>query len=303
MPPLVPTGRPHIAPLPPITDRVNRSFVASPQQTDRYLPELVGGPQTSWLASQTRPSTGFSRRRSILQEEAEGDQEGIGSDSSDDTSLSPGEASDPRTSGHMDHLTLWLMMLRDSSEERERFQERQPQEVQTVTDSNSEAIRRLRERLLEESSDEEEVDQCRICQSGPCSLTNPLLTPCQCSGSLQFIHHDCLKKWIQTRILSGSELSAVKTCELCKGSLTLDLDNFDLDDYYQRHGPQQQADDLSVDLDMLLQQMFLDLVQVIHSRNDSFSRILRQPIVPHTLRMRVSRAGQRSNPTPGTSDT
>lgn len=33
----------------------------------------------------------------------------------------------------------------------------------------------------------------------------------------------------------GAELSVVKTCELCKGSLTLDLERFDLEDYYRRH--------------------------------------------------------------------
>lgn len=39
-------------------------------------------------------------------------------------------------------------------------------------------------------------------------------------------------------VFAGSGLSVVKTCELCKGRLTLDLQNFDLDDYYQRHRQQ-----------------------------------------------------------------
>jgi hypothetical protein len=40
-------------------------------------------------------------------------------------------------------------------------------------------------------------------------------------------------------VFPGTTLSAVKTCELCKGSLTLDLDDFDMEEFYQRHGQTQ----------------------------------------------------------------
>lgn len=56
--------------------------------------------------------------------------------------------------------------------------------------------------LLEEDS-EEEGDLCRICQIAGGSLTNPLLEPCGCVGSLQFVHQECLKKWLKVKITSG----------------------------------------------------------------------------------------------------
>ncbi|XP_030372275.1 uncharacterized protein LOC115622471 [Scaptodrosophila lebanonensis] len=50
-------------------------------------------------------------------------------------------------------------------------------------------------------------DICRIChcESDP---QNPLLTPCYCSGSLKYVHQQCLQQW-----LTASETNS---CELCK---------------------------------------------------------------------------------------
>jgi E3 ubiquitin-protein ligase MARCH1/8 len=47
---------------------------------------------------------------------------------------------------------------------------------------------------------------CRIChcESEP---DQPLISPCHCSGSLQFVHQSCLQKWIKS--------SDTKKCELC----------------------------------------------------------------------------------------
>lgn len=58
-------------------------------------------------------------------------------------------------------------------------------------------------RLLLEESDEEEGDLCRICQMGEDSASNPLLQPCRCTGSLQFVHQDCIKRWLCSKIHSG----------------------------------------------------------------------------------------------------
>ena len=35
-----------------------------------------------------------------------------------------------------------------------------------------------------------------------------LITPCLCSGSLKFVHQECLHRWIKS--------SDIKRCELCK---------------------------------------------------------------------------------------
>uniref|UniRef100_UPI00398E38B8 probable E3 ubiquitin-protein ligase MARCHF10 n=1 Tax=Pristiophorus japonicus TaxID=55135 RepID=UPI00398E38B8 len=79
-----------------------------------------------------------------------------------------------------------------------------------------EMLRKLQESLLHEDSEEEEGDLCRICLIPGGTPLNPLLEPCKCVGSLQFVHHDCLKRWLQAKVISGANLAAVTTCELCK---------------------------------------------------------------------------------------
>jgi E3 ubiquitin-protein ligase MARCH6 len=52
-----------------------------------------------------------------------------------------------------------------------------------------------------------EGDTCRICRS-EASATEPLFYPCKCSGSIKFVHQDCLMEWLSH--------SNKKHCELCK---------------------------------------------------------------------------------------
>uniref|UniRef100_A0A8C6ZBI0 RING-type E3 ubiquitin transferase n=1 Tax=Nothoprocta perdicaria TaxID=30464 RepID=A0A8C6ZBI0_NOTPE len=100
--------------------------------------------------------------------------------------------------------------------------------------ADQEKLKQLQESLLAEDSGEE-GDRCRICQIAGGSPTNALLEPCGCVGSLQFVHEKCLKKWLETKIKSGADLGAVKTCELCKQTLKLDLDDFNVNEYYRNH--------------------------------------------------------------------
>ncbi|OAA53227.1 RING finger membrane protein [Cordyceps fumosorosea ARSEF 2679] len=50
---------------------------------------------------------------------------------------------------------------------------------------------------------------CRICRS-EATETEPLFYPCKCSGSIKFVHQDCLMEWLSH--------SQKKYCELCKTS-------------------------------------------------------------------------------------
>lgn len=43
--------------------------------------------------------------------------------------------------------------------------------------------------------DDEEGDVCRICRN-PGDVDNPLRYPCACSGSIKFVHQDCLLQWL-----------------------------------------------------------------------------------------------------------
>ena len=65
---------------------------------------------------------------------------------------------------------------------------------------------------------------CKICYSEDDYDDNPLIQPCTCSGTMRYIHLDCLKHWIGTKscvkIESNDNYTIYKIkkiqCELCK---------------------------------------------------------------------------------------
>ena len=48
---------------------------------------------------------------------------------------------------------------------------------------------------------------CKICHCGG-EGSFSLIAPCYCSGSLKYVHQECLQRWIKS--------SDIKRCELCK---------------------------------------------------------------------------------------
>ncbi|KAJ0641148.1 putative Zinc finger, RING-CH-type, Zinc finger, RING/FYVE/PHD-type [Helianthus annuus] len=46
-----------------------------------------------------------------------------------------------------------------------------------------------------DDDDDEDGDVCRICRN-PGDVDNPLRYPCACSGSIKFVHQDCLLQWL-----------------------------------------------------------------------------------------------------------
>ena len=43
---------------------------------------------------------------------------------------------------------------------------------------------------------------CRIClQEGEFSGENPLISPCNCTGSVKFLHLECLRKWLTSKVI------------------------------------------------------------------------------------------------------
>ena len=69
---------------------------------------------------------------------------------------------------------------------------------------------------------------CRICYLEDDAKENPLIQPCICSGSMKYIHLDCLKHWLRTSIFVKIEsnqncslyLYKNPICELCKTKFT-----------------------------------------------------------------------------------
>ncbi|XP_033963094.1 uncharacterized protein [Pseudochaenichthys georgianus] len=111
------------------------------------------------------------------------------------------------------------------------------QSTPSLRDILKETVCRLNKRLSDESTEEEEEDQCRICHGVNTSPENPLVSPCNCRGSVRHLHLDCLKKWTRSRIERGTGPYTVTTCELCKGWLKLDPKLLDFNKYYQEHKP------------------------------------------------------------------
>lgn len=58
----------------------------------------------------------------------------------------------------------------------------------------------------ESAPDFAEEEECRICRESQ-SVERPLKSPCKCSGSVRFVHEDCLRVWLQT--------TGQSRCELC----------------------------------------------------------------------------------------
>ncbi|KAL1779203.1 putative E3 ubiquitin-protein ligase MARCH10 isoform X1 [Sigmodon hispidus] len=151
--------------------------------------------------------------------------------------------------------------------------------------ADPEKVRKLQESLLEEDEEEEEGDLCRICQIAGGSPTNPLLEPCGCVGSLQFVHQECLKKWLKVKITSGADLGTVKTCEMCKQGLLVDLDDFNMTEFYHKHQQSQAQSELMnsglylVLLLHLYEQRFAELMTLNYRRasRERLSRNYPQP--------------------------
>ena len=63
---------------------------------------------------------------------------------------------------------------------------------------------------------------CRICLGEENEDENPLITICKCSGSMKYIHTECLRDWVMTkrtvRTMSYSVIVIYKVtkCELCQ---------------------------------------------------------------------------------------
>jgi len=61
----------------------------------------------------------------------------------------------------------------------------------------------------ERAMDKDEADTCRICR-GEGTTEEPLFFPCKCSGSIKYVHQECLMEWLSH--------TQKKHCELCKTS-------------------------------------------------------------------------------------
>jgi len=65
-------------------------------------------------------------------------------------------------------------------------------------------------------------DTCRICITEDNSKENPLFNPCNCIGSMRFVHYGCLKYWLSKKLTLKRQDHVLSyfwstfECEVCK---------------------------------------------------------------------------------------
>ncbi|XP_075071475.1 putative E3 ubiquitin-protein ligase MARCHF10 [Mixophyes fleayi] len=151
------------------------------------------------------------------------------------------------------------------------------QNKEVVKQADPEKLKKLQESLLEEDF-EEEGDLCRICLMGRETVENHFIAPCHCTGSMKYVHTECMKKWLIAKIKSGAELSAVRTCEMCKQKVECDIEGFNLPEQYRKHQETKATLNPSLYLVLLLhlyQQRYEELVRLSNTR-DRVSEISRR---------------------------
>ena len=95
------------------------------------------------------------------------------------------------------------------------------------------------EKKVKEKNEKDENNQkkksnriCRICYGDDTTDENPLICPCICKGSMKYIHYECLKNWLNSKIeedisvdSENPEVEVISynrkdiSCELCKEKL------------------------------------------------------------------------------------
>jgi len=79
-------------------------------------------------------------------------------------------------------------------------------------------------KLIYRSIDNSDNNICRICLQSVNDINNPLISVCKCKGSMNVMHMDCLKSWLQfkvqckesTKKMSVSYTTSSYNCEICK---------------------------------------------------------------------------------------
>lgn len=102
------------------------------------------------------------------------------------------------TAAHWRHSDAHMSGVRDVDRARLRQQRKDARreiEAQERRRATAESTERLRLTVAEETA---AAPECWICYSG--TIEGELISPCKCRGSMQWVHRDCLHKWITTRV-------------------------------------------------------------------------------------------------------
>ena len=94
--------------------------------------------------------------------------------------------------------------------------------INNITNINNSLSEIKDEKNDNNSEDSNNKFLCRICYKSDSNKKNPLISPCKCNGSMQYIHYICLKQCIDAKINKKEDenfkLFTWKNfeCEICK---------------------------------------------------------------------------------------
>lgn len=75
---------------------------------------------------------------------------------------------------------------------------------------------------LDESINSRNTPTCRVCLDTMGENDNPVVSPCQCAGSMKYIHIKCLQEWLRSRLQTKQTAVSLTVvwksldCEICK---------------------------------------------------------------------------------------
>ena len=77
---------------------------------------------------------------------------------------------------------------------------------------------------IQANNEKKQKNTCRICYCDDVEIDSPLIIPCNCSGTMRYIHFSCLQTWLKSKIVVKSTINdycasySLKQieCELCK---------------------------------------------------------------------------------------
>lgn len=75
---------------------------------------------------------------------------------------------------------------------------------------------------LDDIPEERDLKQCKFCLCEYSDRENPLISPCDCAGTMKHVHIECLQKWVSSRLVTRQSENSVTyhwkamDCELCK---------------------------------------------------------------------------------------
>ena len=103
------------------------------------------------------------------------------------------------------------------------------------------------DREVEDIAEEREEAVCRVCYDGEKEKANPLISHCKCSGSVKYIHLNCMRQWLHSKVSVHTSDHAVTyqwkslECEICRAQLPLTLkykgSKLDLFDFSKPQSP------------------------------------------------------------------